>query len=50
MRSIFVFVGFIVVMILLSNTGILRGSVCAPSVGCVTSDNAGLRLHANDTP
>jgi hypothetical protein len=47
MRSIFVVVGVIVVLILLFTTGVLGGAVCIKGIGCVYSKGNGLAVDSS---
>jgi hypothetical protein len=49
MRSIFAFIGFVVIMILLASTGVMKGDACLSNVGCVGADGGGIRFHSPDT-
>ena len=41
MKTIFSFVGFVVVMILLASTGVVKGDACLSNVGCVGANGSG---------
>ena len=41
MKTIFSFVGFVVVMILLASTGVMKGDACLSNVGCVGANGGG---------
>ena len=43
MKTIFSFVGFVVVMILLASTGVMKGDACLSNVGCVGANGGGIK-------
>jgi hypothetical protein len=49
MRTIFSFIGFVVIMILLASTGVMRGDACLSNIGCVGADGGGIRFHSPET-
>jgi hypothetical protein len=49
MKTIFSFVGFVVVMILLASTGVVKGDACLSNVGCVGATGGGITFHSPDT-
>ena len=49
MKTIFSFIGFVVIMILLASTGVMRGDACLSNVGCVGADGGGIRFHSPAT-
>ena len=46
MKTIFSFVGFVVVMILLASTGVVKGDACLSNVGCVGANGSGITFHS----
>ena len=49
MKTIFSFVGFVVVMILLASTGVVKGDACLSNLGCVGANGSGITFHSPDT-
>ena len=49
MKTIFSFVGFVVVMILLASTGVVKGDACLSNVGCVGANGSGHHVPLADT-
>jgi hypothetical protein len=49
MKTIFSFVGFVVIMILLASTGVIKGDACLSNVGCIGADGGGIRFHSPET-
>ena len=56
MKTIFSFIGFVVIMILLASTGVMKGDACLSNVGCVGADGGGHQVplardgHADEPP
>lgn len=50
MRSLFVVVGVLVVLLLVSSSGAVSGELCIRSVGCLRGDDAGFRLDSTRSP
>jgi hypothetical protein len=48
-KTIFSFIGFVVIMILLASTGVMRGDACLSNIGCVGADDGGIRFHSPET-
>lgn len=46
MRSLFVVVGVLVVLLLVFSSGAVSGQLCVRSVGCLRGDDGGLRLDS----
>jgi hypothetical protein len=49
MKTIFSFVGFVVIMILLASTGVMKGDACLSNVGCVGANGGGITFHSPST-
>jgi hypothetical protein len=49
MKTIFSFVGFVVIMILLASTGVVKGDACLSNVGCVGATGGGITFHSPST-
>ena len=49
MKTIFSFVGFVVIMILLASTGVIKGDTCLSNVGCVGANGGGITFHSPST-
>jgi hypothetical protein len=49
MKTLFSFVGFVVVMILLASTGVVKGDACLSNVGCVGANGSGITFHSPST-
>ncbi len=47
MRSLFVVVGVLVVLLLVFSSGAVSGQLCVRSVGCLRGDDGGLRLDSS---
>jgi hypothetical protein len=41
MRTVAVFIGTIIILILLVNSGVIAGAFCVNSVGCLATDSTG---------
>lgn len=42
--------GFIVIAMALASAGVLRGNLCAGTIGCVGATNGGITLHGKAAP
>ena len=49
MKTLFSFIGFVVIMILLASTGVVKGDACLSNVGCVGANGSGITFHSPDT-
>lgn len=45
MRSLCVFVGALVIVLVIASAGVLRGNVCVGQIGCVGATSGGLTIH-----
>lgn len=50
MRSLFVVVGVLVVLLVLVSSGSITGQLCVRNVGCLRGDDAGFRLDRATEP
>ena len=49
MKAIFIVIGVIVVFGILFSSGGLAGAICVQGVGCVRSDNGGLKIDSTES-
>lgn len=49
MKTLAVVIGFLVILVLLVSSGVLAGSLCLESVGCVYSSDGGISIDNSQT-
>jgi hypothetical protein len=49
MKGLIVFIGILVVLVLLTSSGVLGGAVCLNNVGCLYSDSNGISVDNSES-
>jgi hypothetical protein len=50
MKTLFVIIGIVVIFGILIRAGGVAGGLCVEGVGCVRSENGGVKIDGNDGP
>ncbi len=50
MKTLFVIIGIVVIFGILISSGGVAGGICIQGVGCIRSDDGGVKIDQNDGP